>query len=86
MPSISAVTGCCGCLRITVSVPSGSMTPVFHIGHGYNVLFAEVLYHLVGRQPHLPQLVNIELTPADDDGRLTVQQPPESAAFGVRRS
>ena len=38
---------------------------VFYIGHGCNVLFAECLYHLVGRQPHLPQLANIELSPCE---------------------
>ena len=50
---------------------------VLHIRDRGDVLLAQRLDHLVGGQPHLAQLLDIELAAADDDRRLAVEQPPE---------
>ena len=44
-------------------------------------MLAQRLDHLVGRQPHLAQLLDIEFAAADDDRRLAVEQPPENPAL-----
>ena len=54
---------------------------VFDIRDRGDVLLAQGLDDLVGRQAQLTQLFDIQPAAADDDGGLPVEQPPEQAAF-----
>ncbi len=65
-------------LRITVSVPSRFDDAVFHIGHGCNILLAEfsITSSVVSR---ICRSLSISSCPLRM--MMTVQQPPESAAF-----
>ena len=55
--------------------------PILDIRDRGDILFAQGFDHLVGCQAHLAQFLDVQLPAAYDDGGLTVEQPPERAAF-----
>ncbi len=67
-----------------VSEPAGSITPYFNVADRGDALLAHRHDQILGREPQLAQLGQVELSLADDDGRLSVEQTAEETALSER--